>query len=220
MDFVLVAVGYLLGSVPFGVIAGRLFGGVDVRDFGSGKTGTANVLRTVGVWPAVAVLILDFGKGVLAVVLAGVLADSDVTQAVAGVAVILGHNWPVFIGFRGGRGASTGLGALYALSPVSGLVTTLVAAPTMGLSRYVSLGAILGALAGALTLVVLSLAGVHPVAYMWFAVPAVVIVVVRHSDNIQRLLKGEERKIGQPANGSGPRKKDGKRKGLRWSRSA
>jgi glycerol-3-phosphate acyltransferase PlsY len=181
----------------------------------------ANVLRTVGRLAAVLVLALDMGKAVLTVILARAFADSAAIEAAAALAVILGHNWSVFIGFRGGRGAATGLGALYALSPISGLVTTLVAVLTIGTSRYVSLGSMLGAAAGGVTLIVLALAGEHPAAYIWYGLIAMPLVIVRHKDNVKRLLRGEERKIGSPSGRPVEAEQQaGRRKGFRWSRSA
>ena len=221
MEFaVFVAAGYLLGSVPFGVIAGRLFTGVDVRQHGSGNIGMANVLRTVGVRAAVLVLALDMGKAILAVVLARVFTGSPGVQAAAAVAAVLGHSWPVFIGFRGGRGAAPGLGALYVLSPISAVVTTVVAVSVMAITRYASLGSILGASAGAVAVIVLSITGVEPLAYVWFAIFGSSLVVARHAENIRRLIKGQERKIGQPVEEavSNPKAHDGK--GLRWPKSA
>ena len=221
MDFaVFVAIGYLLGSVPFGVIAGRLFTGEDVRRHGSGNIGTANVLRTVGARAAVLVLALDMGKAILAVVLAKVVTGSPGVQAAAAVAAVLGHSWPVFIGFRGGRGAATGLGALYVLSPISAVITTVVAASVMAITRYASLGSVLGASAGAVVLIVLSITGIEPLAYVWFAIFGVSFVVARHGENIRRLVKGQERKIGRPAEkvASDPKADGGK--GSRWPKSA
>ena len=217
--FVLVTAGYLLGSVPFGVILGQVFGGVDVRQHGSGNIGMANVQRTVGSRVAVFVMALDMGKGVVAVILARVFADSSVIDAAAALAAMMGHNWSVFIGFKGGRGSATGLGALWALSPISGLVTTLVVASTIALSRYVSLGSVLGATAGAVVLVVVSAAGLNSLAYLWFALIAMPLIIVRHKENIARLLRGEERKIGSRESPAVEPKAE-RRKSFRWPRSA
>ena len=107
---VMIPIGYLLGAIPFGLILGKLFRGVDVREYGSGKTGMTNVMRTAGVLPALLSLALDMGKAVLAVVLARAFFDSRGAEAAAAIAAVMGHNWPVFVGFRGGRGTAPGWG--------------------------------------------------------------------------------------------------------------
>ena len=213
-----VPVGYLLGSLPFGLIMGWLVKRVDVRGFGSGKTGVTNVLRTVGVPAAVVVLLLDMGKAILAVVLAGVFSESHGVEAAAGLAALFGHSWPVFIGFRGGRGTASGWGVLFILSPVSGLVA-MVGLPVIAVTRYVSLGSMVAAASGSATLVVLSSTGRAPIEYIWFAVIGTTLVVARHKDNIRRILKGEERKLGQAAEAGQQTKAEG-RKGFRWPKSA
>ena len=194
---ILVPVAYALGSVPFGVIAGWAFKRVDVRDFGSGSPGVSNVLRTLGLLPAILVLILDMGKAALAVLLARILFDSHGVEAAAGVAATVGHNWPVFVGFRGGKGTASGWAALLVLSPISGLVVTLVGAPLVAVTRYISLGSIVSAIAAAGSLIVLWSMGHAPVEYIWFGVAAGGLVLARHKDNIGRLLRGEENKLGQ-----------------------
>ena len=217
---VLVPIGYVLGSLPFGLMAGWAVKRIDVRDFGSGRTGSTNVLRAVGVPAAVVVLMLDMGKAVLAVVLARVISDSHGVEAAAALAALFGHNWPVFVGFRGGRGTSPGWGGLFILSPVSGLVATAVGIPVIALTRYVSLGSILGATSGAVTLIVLSSLGHVPFEYFWYGLIGDTVLVARHKDNIHRLLKGEERKLGQAAEVAQPQPKVKRRKGFRWPRSA
>ena len=150
---VMLPAGYLLGSLPFGLILGKLSKGVDVRDYGSGSTGMTNVMRTAGAPAAALTLLLDMCKAVVAVLIARWLFDAPGAEALAGaLAALAGHNWPVFVGFRGGKGTAAGWGALIILSPISGLVATLVGVPTVALTRYVSLGSILGTLSGVITL--------------------------------------------------------------------
>ena len=217
---VFVPVGYLLGSLPFGLITGRMTTGVDIREHGSGSTGMTNVLRTVGRPAAALVLLLDMGKAVLAVMLVKLLLDSPGVEAAAGLAAIVGHNWSVFTGFRGGRGTATGWGGLIALSPLSALIATVTGAAAVGASRYVSLGSLLGAASGAVALIVLSIAGFEPLAYTWFGAIGALLIIVRHRDNIGRLMKGEEHKLGQPAgNDEAEGKTDGSRR-THWPRSA
>ena len=188
-----------MGSVPFGLIIGRAFGRGDIRQHGSGMTGTTNVLRTVGPKAAALVLLLDMSKTVLAVVLARVFTDSVGVEVAAALAAILGHNWPLYSGFKGGRGTAPGWGGLLVLSPVAGLVASLIGLLTVAVSRYVSLGSLLGATSGALTLVVLSLIDAGPLAYIWYGSVGSAIIVARHKDNIARLIRGEERKLGHRA---------------------
>ena len=197
---ILVPVCYLLGSIPFGLIAGKLYRRIDVRDFGSGSTGMTNVVRTVGVPVGALVLLLDMGKGVGAVALARyVLEAPEAAQAAAALSAIAGHNWPVFIGFRGGRGTATGWGALLMLWPVAGLVATIVGVLLIAITRYVSLGSVTATLVGCAVLAVTCLAGAAPMGLLWFATIGCAFVVGRHRGNIERLLKGEERKLGQSA---------------------
>ena len=195
---ILVPVCYLLGSIPFGLIAGKLYRRIDVRDFGSGSTGMTNVVRTVGVPVGALVLLLDMGKGVGTVALARyVLEAPEAAQAAAALSAIAGHNWPVFIGFRGGRGTATGWGALLMLWPVAGLVATIVGLLLIAITRYVSLGSVTATLVGCAVLAVACLAGAAPMGLLWFAAIGCAFVVGRHRGNIERLLKGEERKLGQ-----------------------
>ena len=196
---VMIPAGYLLGALPFGLMLGRLFKGVDVREYGSGKTGMTNVMRTAGVPAALLSLALDMGKAVLGVALARYFFDSPGVDAAVAIAVLVGHNWSVFIGFRGGRGTAPGWAGLIILSPWAGLVATLVGLPTVALSRYVSLGSILGTLSGVLTLAILIALGRAPVEYLAYVIIGAALVIGLHKDNIQRLISGQERKLGQPA---------------------
>ena len=201
-DFLIFSlVGYLLGSVPFGLIAGRFFSDIDIREHGSGMTGMTNVIRTVGIWAGILVLSLDMGKTVLAVILARYFTDSLSIEVVAAITAIMGHNWPLYSKFKGGRGAAPGWAGLIILSPIAGIVASLVGLTTIAISRYVSLGSIVGATSGAITLIVLSLLDVDPLAYIWYGPIGATIIVIRHKENIQRLLTGKERKLGHRPEG-------------------
>ena len=201
--FLPILVGYLLGALPFGVITAKLARGVDVRRYGSGSTGMTNVMRTTGVAPALLVLALDAGKGVLAVFLARVLEAGPAVEAAAALAALIGHNWSVFIRFRGGKGTATGVGALCALSPLAGAIALAVGVPTIALSRYVSLGSIAGATTGAIALPVLALLdlsmplGAPPIEYAVYTTAGVPLVLFKHRSNLALLLKGQERKLGE-----------------------
>ena len=165
---ILIPLGYLLGALPFGLIAGKVFGRVDVRDYGSGKIGMTNVMRTVGVPVAIFVLLLDMGKGVVAILLARIISDSAGVESAAALAALFGHNWPVFIGFRGGRGTATGWGSLLMLWPIAGLMATVVGLTLVGISRYVSLGSVVATVVGFVVLIVAAAIGAASMGYIWY----------------------------------------------------
>lgn len=200
MDVAIAAVvGYLLGSVPVGLLAGRLAGGVDVRSYGSGKTGFTNSLRVLGLKRSVPVFLGDYGKGVAAALLPLLYTDEPWARAAGGLAAVIGHVWPVFAGFRGGRGVLTGLGVLTALSPLVVLAVVPVAGLIIYATRYVSLASIsASALAGALFVLFAAL-DLHPWPFAVAAVIGCVLIIVLHHDNIARLLAGSERRIGERA---------------------
>ena len=202
MTFVLAAaLGYLLGSIPFGLLIGRATRGIDLRDYGSHRTGATNALRTLGARAAAVVLILDVAKGVAAVVLARVLFAVDPAvewaAAIAGFAAIVGHNWSVFIRFTGGRGVATSTGALGAMSIWTVVILVPVVFAIMWRSRYVSLGSVSGALLAPVVTAALWYFGVTSLPAVVYALAAGVLVTVAHADNIARLRAGTERKIGQ-----------------------
>ena len=190
---------YLLGSLSWGYMLLRWRLGMDVRDFGSGRTGMSNVLRTGGGKAAAVVLALDIAKGVLAVIMAREIVGSHIAEVAAALIALVGHNWPVFLGFRGGRGILTALGGLSMMTPVPALVATVIFLLTAFGSRYISLGSIVGVLAGAASLVGLALAGWYSTTYMLFAGAAAAMIIWQHRDNIQRLIQGNERRMGTPA---------------------
>jgi glycerol-3-phosphate acyltransferase PlsY len=190
-------VAYLVGGIPTGYIVARSHKNVDILSYGSKKTGATNVLRTLG-WRAAAIVFLgDFGKGVVAVVAARLISGGDpVVEALAALMSVLGHTFSPYIRFRGGRGVSTGVGALAVISPPTALIAAGIAIVVMALTRYVSLGSILGACSAPLTLAVLVLLFSQPPAYLVYAFVGALFVVVTHKDNIVRLLRGTERKLG------------------------
>lgn len=198
-------VAYLLGSIPSGVLAGKLFGNRDPRAGGSGKTGATNVLRTLGPGPAAAVVLVDVGKGVAAVLLAryvffgGQPELRDYAEALAGFAAIIGHNYSIYIRFGGGRGVLTGAGAMLIMSPFATLIGFICAVIPIALTRYVSLGSILGAAASIVTALALLLTNHDSLPHFAFVLVGGTIIILSHRDNIERLLHGTERKLGQPA---------------------
>ena len=190
---------YLVGSVPWGYILLAWGRGVDIREYGSGRTGMSNVLRTAGGKLAALVLALDMGKGVLAVMLAQVVIGTTEAKVAAGLLVLIGHNWPVFLKFRGGRGIATGGGVLSIIAPISAGVAAIAFLSTTLLSRYLSLGSIIGVITAALTLLALDLLGLSATPYTLYGFLAGAIIIWQHRDNIQRIRQGNERRLGNPA---------------------
>ena len=193
-----IAMAYLLGSFPAGYLLGRVWG-VDVLQWGSGRTGGTNVLRSAGVLPALITGAFDVGKGAVAVWLAGVLAPDSyevVTQVLAGAAVILGHNYSIFLGLRGGAGVGTSLGALsviYWPAAVALLILLLVVIAT---TRYASVGSLFVATMMPIFLFALAVVGVLAPAYVAYGLLAWILIIYSHWPNIRRLVSGTERRIG------------------------
>lgn len=195
----LVAVGgYLLGSIPFGVILTRSLGGQDVRTVGSGNIGATNVLRTGRKDLALATLLLDAGKGAAAFLIVHALLDSDVAAAIAGGAAFLGHLFPVWLGFRGGKGVATFFGLLIAADWPLGLLAGATWLLVAGVSRISSAAALAAAaLTPVYALLPLEALGLPtPAPILLLALFTAVLIYVRHHQNIARLLKGTEPRIG------------------------
>jgi glycerol-3-phosphate acyltransferase PlsY len=198
-------IGYLFGSLPVGLMVGRRYG-IDVRDFGSGKAGFTNALRSLGLAPALLVMAGDVAKGIVPVLIGRALFDDPWAAALAGAAAIAGHTRPLFAGFRGGRGVATAFGAFLAMSPLAALLLLAVAGAVLAVTRYVSLMSVTGVFAGFLVLVALVVAGLLPAEYLAFGVIATAFVEISHLGNIRRLLSGTEPKIGE---GGAPRGQGG-----------
>jgi glycerol-3-phosphate acyltransferase PlsY len=186
------AAAYLVGAVPIGYLVARLFGVTDIRRQGSGNIGATNVLRTAGRLPGLVTLFGDIAKGWLAVAVAGRIGGDPGALAVGAVAAVVGNCWSVFLGFRGGKGVATGLGALLRLTPLATLAALPVFLVVVVTTRFVSLGSLLGAACvpfGAWALGA-------PRAAIGGAAAVAVIVVLRHHENIARLRAGTERRLG------------------------
>ena len=204
-------IGYLLGSIPFGLLVSKLVAKTDVREIGSGKTGATNVIRVAGKKAGALVIILDLAKGILAVVFAGLIFSgnylaaeetsllwmSKSAQVLAALAAIAGHSWPIFAKFRGGRGVATFFGGLIALCPPAALFGIEVLIIGAGLTRYMSLGSIAGAVGAYAILVPLTIINGFPIEYLIYALVGAIFIIVMHRDNISRLLASKERKIGE-----------------------
>ena len=204
-----VILGYLLGSLPIGYWLTRRHAKVDVTAYGSGKIGTTNVLRTAGRKSAVMVGTFDLLKGVLAVVLAGLIMGKGylvvgnfgfgtlVAQVLAALAAVVGHNWSIFLGFKGGRGVATFFGGLVALCPIAAIVGGEIIVIGAGLTQYVSLGSIAGVVGAYAILVPLTILNGFPLEYLIYSLVGGVIIIVMHRDNIMRLVRGKERRLGE-----------------------
>ncbi|QNI47555.1 glycerol-3-phosphate acyltransferase (GPAT) [Synechococcus sp. A18-25c] len=197
MPFLALLLGYLLGSLPCGYLAGRWCKGIDLRTIGSGSTGATNVLRNVGKGPALVVFLLDVAKGAAAVLLAGALTAThplnDWIQVLAGLAALAGHIWPVWLGFKGGKAVATGLGLFLGLAWPVGLACFGVFLAVFSLSKIVSLASVVAAI----SLPLLMATGSGSNANLLVALVAMALVLWRHRSNIQRLINGTEPKVGQ-----------------------
>ena len=185
---------YLFGAIPTGYLIGRLWRGIDVRKYGSGGTGFTNVMRTLGKPAAITVLTVDILKGVVPVLVVGLFTDSELIRAIAGSLAVVGHVYPVYTRFAGGRGVATAFGALIVLSPLtagSAAIGILVIAAT----RYVSAGSLTGTFIAAVAMVVLIITGHHTPGLIVFVVAILVFIPIRHVGNIERLMRGRERQI-------------------------
>jgi glycerol-3-phosphate acyltransferase PlsY len=199
------ALGYAIGSVQFGLIIGRITRGVDIRDYGSGATGATNVIRTSGAKAGVLVIVLDIAKGIVPVYAgialghaAGLDHDERAWAAATGAfGAVLGHIWPLWFGFRGGKAVATGFGGALAMNPLASVALIPVAALIVGAVRIMSVMSILMPPVLAGVFVVLAVIGVSPPAYAVYAVPTAALIVFKHRANIRRLLDGTEPRIGK-----------------------
>ena len=191
---VAIALGYLVGSVPFAYLLARRRG-IDLREAGSGNVGAANVLRTSGPGSAAAAMCLDATKGALAVFVAQRLGAGTAMQAAAGLAAVIGHIYPVWLGFRGGKGVATAAGAFAVLAPAAMLVASAAFVAAVGATRYISVGSVVGAI----SLAVATVAGDAPLPVSIGATGAALMILHRHRANLARVMAGTERRIGQRA---------------------
>jgi len=188
---VLLSLSYVIGSIPFGLLLGSSLLGVDVRKHGSGNIGASNVLRILGFPVGFVTFLLDALKGMAVVFLARVFGADDILIAASGLAVVAGHNWSIFLGFRGGKGVATTFGFFLALMPPVSLIMAAVWVALVWAFRYASLGSMVGA---AITPIAAYFLG-YPSVYAVTSAILAVFVVVRHTSNIRRLISGTENKF-------------------------
>jgi glycerol-3-phosphate acyltransferase PlsY len=197
-------VGYLLGMIPTGALIGRRFG-VDLTRVGSGSTGATNVLRTLGTRWAAVVMVGDLLKGTAAVLLTGLIVggapweQGSWGQVVAAMFAVFGHTFSPLLGFRGGRGIVTGGGGLIVLSPLAFVVALVCGAVAIAVTRYVSLGSLVGTIVSASVVIWQALSGAEPPYYLIYGTVPSLFVIVAHRGNIRRLLTGTERKLSRGA---------------------
>lgn len=194
--FLNVAIGYVLGSIPSGLVVGYLWLHRDIRKSGSGATGATNVFRTAGRLPAGIVMVADILKGVIPALVGRLVFKDDTAAALGASAAIVGHVWPVFAGFRGGRGVATAFGGILGLAPLVALVFPLVGLALVVPTRYVSLMSVVGTPVSATIVAISAAAGWEPWIFAGYALFAVCIIEYRHIPNIRRLLAGTEPKFG------------------------
>ena len=197
-NVVAITIGYLIGSVPFAqLLASRR--GIDLRRVGSGSVGASNVLRTSGVRPAVVAMCLDAVKGAVAVLVAQRLSLTPATHMAAGVAAVVGHVYPVWLRFKGGKGGATAAGVFAVMAPLAMAVACGVFVGAVWITRYISAGSI----AAAIALVAVTALGDDPTVVLIGALASAAVVVYRHRANLSRLFSGTERRIGQRLSRSG-----------------
>jgi len=191
-EVIAVALSYLLGSVSFSIVIAKWVKGIDIRQHGSGNAGATNTLRVLGKGPGLLVFLLDIGKGVAVVFIGRALSENDWIPVLCGLAAIIGHNWPIWFRFKGGKGIATTVGVIATLAFLPALCAGVIAIATIALTRYVSLGSLLFA---ALTPLFISI--------FYFSIPLLsasllicIFAFVRHRTNIVKLFQGTENKLG------------------------
>lgn len=195
--FLIVLIGYLLGSISFSYLFGKKLKKLDIRQHGSGNAGATNTLRVLGVGPAIGVLLLDAFKGIAAVLLGVYLVGPGLAPALAGLAAIVGHNWPVFLRFKGGKGVATTIGVLATLVFWPALYAGMIAIVSIVITRYVSLGSMLFLLLTTIITALFRENFMYPIEYVYLLIVVTILSIWRHRANIVRLLNGTESKIGQ-----------------------
>ena len=195
MKIVLIIIScYLLGSIPFGYIVGKLFKKIDIRELGSGNIGAANVFRILGPSLASLVLIGDIGKGIFSIYLVRYLnIDNLLILTIAGLAVICGHDWSLFLGFKGGKGIATTFGVIFALNPTISILALLIWGVVLITTRYVSLSSIFAVI----SIFIFTILFKQPYEYIIFGAIILVLGIFNHKENIKRLKSKKERKIGE-----------------------
>ena len=192
MSYVIIAIiSYLIGSIPSGLILGKTVWGVDLREYGSKNIGATNAWRTLGKTPGLIIFASDLCKGLIGVGIGMIFSDTALAMVLGGIMTIVGHSASIFLKFRGGKGVATGLGVIIMLMPSVSAIVFVVWLVIVLISKYVSLGSIVGAI----LVPILAFAFDKPAEFVIFGILAAIFVTYRHKSNIDRLLTGTENKI-------------------------
>ena len=198
MNLLILLLGYLFGSFPSGYLAGRIAKGIDIRSLGSGSTGATNVLRHIGKRAAITVFLIDVFKGFLSILLAKYFLLNDSWQVAIGLSTLIGHIWPVWLNWKGGKAVATGLGVFLGISWQVGLATLGIFIVMITLFRIVSLASFSAAIALPIIMYLSFETSYISLPFLVISLLAMTLVIWRHRENIVRLMKGKEPKIGQP----------------------
>ena len=196
ITFACLVISYLLGSLPSGFLAGKWLSGIDLRKVGSGSTGATNVLRHVGKKAAIIVFILDVSKGIASIIIARHLQLSDSFQVVSGVMALIGHIWPVWLKWKGGKAVATGLGVFLGLSWQVGLASLGIFLTALAGTKIVSFSSIFAASALPILMFLSFPKEDISLPYLLVSITSMVLVIWRHRENIKRLVEGKEPRIG------------------------
>ena len=197
MNLLILFIGYLFGSFPSGYLAGRIAKGIDIRSLGSGSTGATNVLRHIGKRAAITVFLLDVFKGVLSILLAKYFLLNDSWQVAVGLSTLIGHIWPIWLNWKGGKAVATGLGVFLGISWQVGLATLGIFILVITIFRIVSLASVSAALALPLIMYLSFKTTNISLPFLVISLLAMSLVVWRHRENIVRLIQRKEPRIGQ-----------------------
>ena len=197
MNLLVLLLGYLIGSFPSGYLAGRLVKGIDIRTLGSGSTGATNVLRSIGKRAAITVFLIDVFKGVLSILLAKYFQLNDSWQVAVGLSTLIGHSWPVWLNWKGGKAVATGLGVFLGISWQVGLATLGIFLIMITLFRIVSLASVSAAIALPLIMYLSFKTTDISLPFLIISLLAMSLVIWRHRENIVRLIKRKEPRIDQ-----------------------
>ncbi|GKU79558.1 glycerol-3-phosphate 1-O-acyltransferase PlsY [Paenibacillus sp. L3-i20] len=191
-DIIAVVLCYLIGSISFSIVIAKWVKGIDIRQHGSGNAGATNTLRILGKGPGIVVFLLDIAKGIAAIYVGHVLSNNEWIPVLCGIAVIIGHNWPIWFRFKGGKGIATAVGVLASLALVPALCAGIVAIGCIVLTRYVSLGSLLFAAFTPIFIILFD----YSLPLLSGALVICAFAFIRHKTNIVKLIQGTENKLG------------------------